>query len=121
GGQRDAKTEEPWYVLSKDYAHNLLIVGQGHDHPLLYSSNLICEQTTWITGHPPAETFNCTAKIRYRQADQPCNIEAGAKDQYHVTFARPQRAITPGQSIVFYDGDRCLGGGVILQSKVSPF
>lgn len=112
GGLRGA-SEEPWYVLGKDLAKNVLIVGQGHDHPLLYHDWLSVHQLDWIAGEAHANRFRCRAKIRYRQADQDCRVELDAEGKARVQFDRPQRAITPGQSIVFYRGDVCLGGGVI--------
>lgn len=116
GGQKDA-AESGWYVLAKDIPNNILIVGQGHDHPLLYSSRLICNQVHWVSGQAPDSLFSCTAKIRYRQKDTPCQITPLSNDMYQVDFNQPQRAITPGQSIVFYQGPVCLGGGIILRSS----
>lgn len=107
---------EPWYVADKDLVQNQLIVVQGSDHPLLFKSKLNTEQLTWIVGHAPASpetAFTCTAKIRYRQADQPCTVTLHANHTASVVFDEPQRAVTPGQSIVFYHQDVCLGGGII--------
>jgi len=108
GGRKDSD-EVPWYVVDKDVKRNVLIVGQGHDHPLLYKGTLTCDQVHWISGEPPTFPLSCTAKIRYRQVDQPCTIDKRNK----VTFNEPQWAITPGQSIVFYKNEICLGGGII--------
>lgn len=105
--------EAPWYVVAKDSNRNVLIVAQGQDHPSLYASGLICNQVHWISNHAPKFPFSCTAKTRYRQTDQACSIDKDAAGGYRVIFEQKQRAITPGQSIVFYQDDVCLGGGVI--------
>ncbi|WP_423064189.1 tRNA 2-thiouridine(34) synthase MnmA [Candidiatus Paracoxiella cheracis] len=112
GGREDAN-ELPWYVLGKDVKRNVLIVGQGDDHPMLYHDHLTCEQVHWISEQSPQFPLHCSAKIRYRQTDQACRVTQQDNNCYEVNFEQPQRAITPGQSVVFYDGDRCLGGGVI--------
>lgn len=112
GGQRHA-ANAPWYVVGKDLERNVLTIAQGKDHPLLYKSTLQAEQLHWIASIPKIP-FTGTAKIRYRQADEPCTIQRLEKDHCEVSFARPQRAITPGQSIVFYQENICLGGGIIL-------
>ena len=106
---------EPWYVAGKDLKTNTLIIAQGHDHPLLLSDKLTANQLHWICGKAPEIPFHCSAKTRYRQADQPCTIEEINKDEIKVSFETPQRAITPGQSIVFYNDEECLGGGIILK------
>jgi tRNA-specific 2-thiouridylase len=106
-------SEEPWYVLGKDLKNNVLIAGQGHHHPMLYNNSLEAIQLDWVSGRAPETEFRCQAKIRYRQADQECLIQRTGKDRYRVIFDSPQRAISPGQSIVFYRRDCCLGGGVI--------
>ena len=105
--------DEPWYVLDKDLENNVLIVGQGHDHPLMLHNTLEAAQLDWCSGRPLAATIHCAAKTRYRQADQACRVEPLANDRVKVSFQQPQRAITPGQSVVFYDGEVCLGGGII--------
>jgi tRNA-specific 2-thiouridylase len=105
-------SDEPWYVLGKDLAKNRLVVAQG-DHPLLYSRALAVHEPWWIDGTGPALPAGCTAKTRYRQADQRCRLEAAPGGGLRVVFEQAQRAVTPGQSVVFYDGERCLGGGVI--------
>lgn len=106
-------TEDPWYVLQKDIAHNILIVAQGHDHPLLHCSTLITENIHWISEQQPTFPLMCQAKTRYRQPSQPCVVTALTPTQYRVDFDTPQRAITPGQSVVFYQENVCLGGGII--------
>jgi tRNA-specific 2-thiouridylase len=112
GGQRGG-SGEPWYVVGKDLEHNILIVAQGHHHPALFHRRLRAAQLHWIAGEAPVLPLTCMAKIRYRQPDQLCRVEALAEDHVEVCFAEPQRAITPGQSVVFYQNDECLGGGVI--------
>ena len=106
--------ESPWYVVDKEVESNVLIVAQGEKHPLLYKPGLVCEELTWIAGQAPGERFSCAAKTRYRQCDQLCQVTKLADDRYQVDFELPQRAVTPGQSVVFYDGDVCLGGGIIV-------
>lgn len=113
GGLKNAD-ETPWYVVAKDIPNNALIVAQGHDHPLLFSEFLICDNLKWVTGTPPQSPFKCFAKTRYRQADQACTIRQVNNEQWKVSFEHVQRAITPGQSVVFYDRNTCLGGGIIL-------
>jgi tRNA-specific 2-thiouridylase len=103
--------ENPWFVASKNLKDNTLIVVQGTDHPALHQDSLKVASIHWI-GTPPTLPFSCTAKTRYRQADQACLIIPDDSG-YTVTFNTPQRSITPGQSVVFYEGDICLGGGVI--------
>jgi tRNA-specific 2-thiouridylase len=116
GGRRD-EGEEPWYVADKDLANNVLIVVQGHHHPALLQSELDAAQLNWIAGSPPAERFSCTAKVRYRQEDRACEVQLHADGTCSVVFHEPQRAVTPGQYAVFYDGDVCLGGGVITRTR----
>lgn len=106
---------EPWYVLRKDMARNALIIGQGHDHPMLQSTRLTADQMHWIAGVPP--TGALTAKTRYRQADAACKIISDQGDIVEVEFERPQWAVTPGQSVVFYQAEQCLGGGFIASAK----
>ena len=104
---------EPWYVAGKDRAANKLIVVQGHDHPLLMKRTLAADETSWIAGSPPAERSQHSAKTRYRQADAACTLARVLESEIRVDFAAPQWAVTPGQSVVLYDGEACLGGGVI--------
>jgi tRNA-uridine 2-sulfurtransferase len=112
GGQAN-RAEDAWYVASKDLSRNQLIIVQGHDHPAMQQIALDAIELSWIDGAPPASRFTCTAKARYRQVDQQCTVIIGDNNTARVEFASPQRAITPGQYVVFYDGDDCLGGGVI--------
>jgi tRNA-uridine 2-sulfurtransferase len=112
GGVQNA-SDEPWYVLDKNLANNTLIVGQGHDHPLMLHNCLVTSHLDWCSGQSVAAPFYCTAKTRYRQPDQPCRVEPIDNFTCKVFFDSPQRAITPGQSVVFYNKDICLGGGII--------
>ena len=125
GGKR-GHSEEPWYVAVKDGRRNVLVVVQGHDHPLLASSALTTEEMHWLIpprtepagpmgqpGGPMGQPFRCTVKVRYRQADQAALFEPMANGTARIVFDQPQRAVTPGQYAVIYDGDRCLGGAVI--------
>nr|WP_041808733.1 tRNA 2-thiouridine(34) synthase MnmA [Evansella cellulosilytica] len=106
---------EPWFVIDKDLDKNILLVGQGYHHPALYSSGLIAEDVNWINQHliKGKKEFHCTAKFRYRQKDQGVTVSIMNDGQVKVIFDEQERAITPGQSVVFYDGEVCLGGGVI--------
>lgn len=112
-GGRAGTQPLPWYVIGKDFQRNALIVAQGHDHPLLFHTTLEAGQIEWLAGTPSEGSFRCSAKIRYRQLDQPCCVEQISPDRVRVIFDQPQRAITPGQSVVFYAGEVVLGGGVI--------
>ncbi len=112
GGQQDG-SGEPWYVVGKDMASNILIVAQGHDHSDLFSLQLQAEQLHWICQSPIELPFRCNAKTRYRQRDNPCTITEMTAQRCTVVFDEPQWAVTPGQSVVFYQGDECLGGGII--------
>ncbi len=105
--------ELPWYVVDKDIERNVLLVAQGNDHPALFRSQLIATGVHWVAGEEPPLPAALAAKIRYRQADQACRLSRLAAGRYQVDFADPQRAVTPGQSVVFYTGERCLGGGII--------
>jgi len=104
---------QPWYVVNKHLDNNELIVAQGHDHPSLFSTHLAATNVHWIADTPPSIPFQCSAKTRYRQDDQPCTIVELDNEQCIVKFEAPQRAVTPGQSVVFYTNDECLGGAVI--------
>lgn len=110
-GGVSGRPEEPWFVLHKDLDNNRLIVGQGHEHPYLMSTELTAYKLDWVVA-PPADGAKLVAKTRYRQPDQACTLYYDA-DKVRVIFDEPQRAVTLGQSVVFYDGDVCLGGGVI--------
>ncbi|MCW8827258.1 MAG: tRNA 2-thiouridine(34) synthase MnmA [Gammaproteobacteria bacterium] len=105
--------EEPWFVAQKDLENNILVAVQGHDHPLLFSNQLTASQLHWVSGQAPQCGQPITAKVRYRQVDQPCSISTIHDGVATVQFDEPQRAVTPGQSIVFYNGESCLGGGII--------
>jgi tRNA-specific 2-thiouridylase len=111
GGRQDTG-EEPWFVAAKNTARNALLVVQGHDHPLLSSVGLTTETVHWLVDSR-ASAFRCTVKVRYRQADQDARVELLEDGTARITFDKPQRAVTPGQYAVVYDGDLCLGGGVI--------
>ncbi len=105
---------EAWFVVGKDSQRNVVFIEQGEDHPSLYRSDLIATDLSWVAGYPPTSLpFRCLAKVRYRQPDQECIIEAIDENKALVRFLQPQRAVTPRQSIVFYDGNTCLGGGMI--------
>jgi len=118
GGVKGA-SEEPWFVARKDLTRNVLVVVQGTDHPLLFTNHLIAQQAHWINPLPlnttgaPSLSFKCTAKNRYRQEDQTCSVSVLGDGTLDVLFDIPQRAVTPGQSVVFYHDDICLGGAVI--------
>jgi tRNA-uridine 2-sulfurtransferase len=112
GAQRGGGEHAPWFVARKDLEHNTLWVVQGHDHPWLQSLALDADEASWIAGDAPAAGAYAS-KTRYRQADAPCTLAAGANGQFHLDFPHAQWAVTPGQSAVLYDGEVCLGGGVI--------
>jgi len=121
GGQRGF-TQAPWFVAAKDSRRNVLIVVQGHDHPLLSSGELATGVVHWLK-QAPSTTFRAQVKLRYRQADQPCRVEPLADGAARIVFDEPQRAVTPGQYAVLYDADQCIGGAVIesvgSQSRLS--
>ena len=102
-----------WYVAAKNIKRNAVIVVQGENHPALFASTLFASKMHWIGDFPFSFPFHCSAKIRYRQKDSPCVIESLKDDKIHVTFLTPQRAITPGQTIVFYQEEVCIGGARI--------
>jgi tRNA-specific 2-thiouridylase len=116
GGQR-GRAAQPWFVVGKDVAANVLLVDQGHDSPWLQSTHLDSEPAHWIAGAPPAAEFRCTAKTRYRQRDEACTVTLAPQGGLRVDFDRPQRAVTPGQSVVLYREEECLGGAVILATN----
>lgn len=105
----------PWFVADKDLEQNILYVVQGDQHPSLYSTGLVASVMNWIDGseHAAGSTLHCVAKFRYRQPDQGVTLTWQADGNVHVQFDEPQKAITPGQAVVFYDGELCLGGGTI--------
>ncbi|MBY4677868.1 tRNA 2-thiouridine(34) synthase MnmA [Marinobacterium arenosum] len=105
--------EAPWFVAGKDLERNVLIAVQGKQHDLLFTDWLSAQDIFWISGQPPQTPARLHAKVRYRQSDQACTLQRLDDGSWRVEFDQPQRAITPGQSVVFYDGDICLGGGVI--------
>ena len=112
GGVKGAN-EAPWYVVGKDVPTNTLLVAQGTNHPALFARTLTASELHFINEQErPTGEFRCTAKTRYRQADQPCTLFR-EPDTWRVEFDEPQRAPTPGQSVVLYQGSHCLGGGVI--------
>ena len=114
GGEGDA-----WFVVGKDIQRNIVFVERGKDHPALFSQELTTKDLTWVKDEPKYP-FRCTAKVRYRQTDTPCTLlESG-----EVLFDEPQRAVTAGQFVVFYEGGFCLGGALIASVKqplISPF
>ena len=117
GAQRGAGEHAPWFVARKDLEKNTLRVVQGHDHPWLLSHQLAAQDVSWCAGHAPAPGAY-TAKTRYRQQDAACSFSAQEDGGFALHFAEPQWAVTPGQSAVLYNGDVCLGGGVIANTGV---
>ncbi len=111
GGQKGAQ-EAPWYVVAKDTKRNVLIVAQDHNHPLLLSKRVRLKRLHWVAGNAPA-LLKCKGKTRYRQLEQPCQLILIDNETCDVLFDEPQWAVTPGQSLVFYDNEVCLGGGTI--------
>jgi tRNA-specific 2-thiouridylase len=111
-GGRSGHDERPWYVAAKNVARNELVAVQGHDHPMLISRALATGPCNWLV-QPGAPEFHSGIKVRYRQADQRCQARVEAAGSLTIRFDEPQRAVTPGQFAVLYDGERCLGGGVI--------
>jgi tRNA-specific 2-thiouridylase len=103
---------EAWFVVGKEISSNTVYVERGENHPALFSSSLTAQSPTWL-GDPPSFPYRCAAKIRYRQSDQLCTVSIEAGGNLRVDFDEPQRAITPGQAVVFYDGEVCLGGATI--------
>ncbi|MGJ8680711.1 tRNA 2-thiouridine(34) synthase MnmA [Paraglaciecola sp.] len=105
--------DEPWYVVDKDVERNVLIVGQGSNHPRLYSNGLVANQLHWVDRKGPENEIRCAVKTRYRQEDIPCTVTPQPDGSVKVIFDQPQKAVTPGQSAVFYQDEVCLGGGII--------
>lgn len=114
GGTKDGN-EEPWYVVDKDVAGNILVVAQGHEHPHLMSVGLIAQQLHWVDRETLAAPLRCMVKTRYRQEDIPCTVTPMDGQRIDVRFDQPVAAVTPGQSAVFYLDEVCLGGGIIEQ------
>lgn len=115
GGEGDA-----WYVVGKDPTTNVVFVERG-DHPALYADTLIARSACWVGKEPKEFPYRCSAKIRYRQTDQICTIESIEENHLQIRFDEPQRAAAPGQSIVFYEADECLGGAIIQSVGPSYF
>ena len=116
-GQRGAGAHEPWFVARKDMATNTLWAVQGHDHPWLQSTELTAQDCSWVSGSAPRPGA-MAAKTRYRQADAACQLVKADTTDCELVFQDAQWAVTPGQSAVLYDGEVCLGGGVIAHSNV---
>jgi tRNA-specific 2-thiouridylase len=112
---------EPWFVLGKDIQKNIVYVERGLRHPAMFSDTLEAEELAWISPLDLTFPFKCKAKVRYRQPDQDCIIEKFENGKIYVSFPVPQRSVTPGQAIVFYLGDRCIGGGKITSVGPSYF
>jgi len=112
-GGRQGADDAPWYVVHKDLENNELIVAQEHDHPLIMRKECVLKDMHWISGVTPNEPVICQAKTRYRQADQAATLTPLDNNSSHIRFEEPQRALTPGQSVVLYQGSQCLGGGII--------
>lgn len=118
GAQKGGSEHEPWFVARKDIARNTLWAVQGHDHPWLLTPRLRAHDASWVAGEPPPAGA-MASKTRYRQADAPCAMEPLGGAGFVLRFEQPQWAVTPGQSAVLYDGEVCLGGGVILTEAAS--
>jgi tRNA-specific 2-thiouridylase len=118
GGSRGGDGD-PWYVRSKDMTRNRLVVVQGHDHPSLFTDRVTAVDLSWISGTAPHCNWVYTAKTRYRQKDAPCAIVSAGEGRCVLEFAEPQWAVTPGQSVVVYESQVCLGGGIIESSDRS--
>jgi len=108
---------EPRFVVSKDMENNILYVVEGKNHPALFQSSLVADELHWIANQPPVLPLSCTSRIRHRQAEQNCRLSEIDDGCIRVDFEQPQRAIATGQSVVFYEGALCLGGGVISSSQ----
>ncbi len=118
GGIKGAEDGVPWFAAGKNLARNELIVVQGHEHPLLLSNTLTAADLSWI-GAPPIAGRRYTAKTRYRQQDAACTVQEITDGELILCFDQPQWAVTPGQSVVLYEGEVCLGGGVIQRSHIA--
>jgi tRNA-uridine 2-sulfurtransferase len=116
GGLRGASSE-PWYVVGKDAARNTLLVAQGEHHPALNSTSLVAVNMNWLCAEP-AQSFDAKVKVRYRQVEQAATLALRGQAKVHMLHREPQRAVTPGQSAVIYQGSRCLGGGVIERTDI---
>lgn len=112
GGVRESR-EEPWYVVDKDIENNVLLVAQGINHPMLYSQGLVCGPIHWLADYQDQLPLTCYAKTRYRQPEQACVISPADHQKHYVMFSALQRAVTPGQYIVFYEKNQCIGGATI--------
>lgn len=113
---------EPWFVVGKDIDSNTVFVERGLNHPALFADELIATEASWVSGKAPVFPYRCRAKVRYRQKDQDCVIDMeSASQSLRVVFDQPQRAITPRQSVVFYDGEVCLGGAIINRAGPTYF
>ena len=113
---------EPWFVVKKDPVRNLVYVERGVEHAAMYSDWLEATELSWVSGEGPSEfPWACQAKVRYRQSDQSCRVLPASDGRVRVEFEQPQRAVTPGQFVAFYEGERCLGGGVIRTLGPSYF
>lgn len=112
-GGRSGHAPAPWYVVDKALTQNQLIVTQGHDHPALLSQWLTAIELQWVDGMGPTRQLRCSARLRHGQTDAPALLEPMEAGRWRVTFDTPQRAVAPGQSVVIYDAEQCLGGGII--------
>lgn len=108
---------EAWFVIAKDVPRNVIVLAQGSDHPGLYHQRLVASEVSWVALEPPTTPYVCTAKVRYRQPDIACTILEVHGDRVVVEFTEPVKAITPKQSVVFYNGDLCLGGAIIDRAE----
>ncbi|ANH79171.1 tRNA-specific 2-thiouridylase MnmA [Candidatus Chlamydia sanziniae] len=120
-GLRVGGSEKPCYVVGKDMEKNILYIVRGEDHPLLYQQELVAEDMNWFID-PPKVAYSCTAKVRYRSLDEACLIQCiPSSRKVLVHFTQPVKAITPGQVIAFYQGEQCLGGGIISVPMIPRF
>ena len=116
GAQKGGGEHTPWFVARKDMQANTLWVVQGHSHPWLQSHSLDAQDASWVAGTAP-EAPALSAKTRYRQSDAPCQVARATASEFSLKFAQAQWAVTPGQSAVLYDGEVCLGGGIIAAAQ----